>query len=102
MGDFMLYFNVLIAIYLLYYAIKGSGKIYENEFPEEAKKAHNTFLRKFCWIVGVAMLVLSALELIFKAEEWAVILAWTNIIFVLAAVVYYIIIFKKKFGKYQR
>ena len=47
MGDFMLYFNVLIAIYLLYYAIKGSGKIYENDFPEEAKKAHNTFLRKF-------------------------------------------------------
>ena len=35
--DFMLFFNILISIYILYYGIKGSGKIYDVNYPEEPR-----------------------------------------------------------------
>ena len=94
--DFMLYFNIFIAIYLLYYAIKGTGKIYENEYPKEVKEAHAKFLRKFCWIVGIAMLVLTVLELMYTE---LVFLAWIEIGFVGAAVIIYIVVAHIKFRK---
>ena len=58
----MMIFDIFIAIYLLYYAIKGSGKAYENDYPEEMQEAHRKLLRTFCWITGVPLLVLSILE----------------------------------------
>ena len=94
--DFMLYFNIFIAIYLLYYAIKGTGKIYENEYPKEVKEAHAKFLRKFCWIVGIAMLVLTVLELMYTE---LVFLAWIEIGFVGAAVIIYIVVAHIKLRK---
>jgi len=43
--NFMMIFDIFIAVYLLYYAIKGSGKAYENDYPEEMQAAHRKLLR---------------------------------------------------------
>ena len=100
MNDFMLYFNLFIAVYVLYYAFRGTGKIYENDYPNEIKEAHAKFLRKFCWIVGIGMLPLTILELVFGSNGVYSVFSWINIGFVLACVVFYLVIFKVKFGKY--
>ena len=97
--DFMLYFNIFIGVYLLYYAIKGTGKIYENEYPKEVKEAHAKFLRKFCWIVGIAMIALTVLELNFRELTF---LAWIEISFVGAAVVFYVIVAHIKFKQKKK
>ncbi len=100
MNDFMLYFNLFIAVYVLYYAIRGQGKIYENDYPKEIKEAHAKFLRKFCWVVGIGMLPLTILELVFETNTAYSFLSWVNIGFVLVCVVFYLVVFKVKFGKY--
>lgn len=96
--SFMVIFDVFIAVYLLYYAIRGEGKLYEGgEFPEAMREEHKKLLRKFCWIVSVPMLVLSVLEYIFSYTSiWATIL----IIYVLVCIVIYFIVFQKRFKKY--
>ena len=104
--DFMFYFNILIAIYVLYYAFRGKGRIYEVDYPEEARIEYCRMLRLFCWVVGIFMLVLSIAELIlYNTPElyvYSSIVSWINIICVLVAVVVFIIVTKKKFGKYQK
>lgn len=95
--DFMLIFNIFIAVYLLYYAIKGTGKIYENDYPKEMKEVHDKFLRKFCWIVGAGMLVLGILELSLTDNMWVSIV---SMVFVLAAIVAYFIFFRMRFKSY--
>ena len=103
--DFMLYFNILIAVYILYYAIRGKGKIYDVDYPEAAKIEYCSMLRKFCWIVGVFMLVLSIIELCIMnsvPSSIYLLISWLNIGCVLAAVIIFVVVTKKKFGKYQK
>ena len=104
--DFMLFFNILISIYILYYGIKGSGKIYDVNYPEEPKKEYCRMLRIFCLSVGSFMLALSIVEFIMYNDEslapYAGYVSWTNIICVLVAVVIFAVVSRKKFGKYQR
>lgn len=100
MYDFMLYFNLFIAAYVLYYAIRGQGRIYENDYPKAIKEGHAKLLRKFCWIVGLGMLPLTVLELVYDTNNQASVFSWINIGFVLAAIVTYLVIFRVKFGKY--
>jgi len=95
----MLYFNLFIAVYVLYYAIRGQGKIYENDYPTSIKEAHAKLLRKFCWIVGLGMFPLTILELVYSTNQQASFLSWINIGFVLVCVVTYLVIFRIKFGK---
>ncbi len=95
--NFMMLFNIFIAIYLLYYAIKGSGKAYENDYPKEMKESHNKMLRKFCWITGVGLLILSILE--YQAgfdSVWSIV----SIVFVLGCVVTYFILFRVRYKQY--
>lgn len=96
----MLYFNLFIAVYVLYYAFKGTGKIYENDYPKEIKEDHAKFLRKFCWIVGIGMLPLTILELVLQDNPAIAFFSWANIGFVMVCVVFYLVVFKVKFGKY--
>lgn len=100
MNNFMLYFNLFIAVYVLYYAIRGEGKIYENDYPKEIKEAHAKFLRKFCWVIGIGMLPLTILELAFQDNAALGFLSWANIGFVLVCIVIYLVLFKVRFGKY--
>ena len=100
MYDFMLYFNLFIAVYVLYYAIRGTGKIYENDYPQAIKEDHAKLLRKFCWIVGLGMLPMTILELVLETNNQASFFSWINIGFVLVCVVAYLVIFRIRFGKY--
>ena len=106
MIDMMLYFNIFAAIVVLYYAIRGKGQIYDVDYPEEPKKEYCRMMRIFCWCIGVFLLVFSAVELyLFNTPDGAPIamaLSWFDIIATLAAIVVFVIITKKKFGKYQR
>ena len=95
--DFMLMFNIFIAAYLLYYAFKGSGKVYENDYPKAMKEAHAKLLRKFCWITGVGLLVLTILEFIYGFNSpWAIV----SIVFVLGCVAIYFILFRVRFKEF--
>ena len=101
----MLYFNIFVAIILLFYAIRGKGQVYDVDYPEEPKKEYIRMTRIFLFAVGVFLLVLSFVELyLFNNgyEAYAYTLSWFDIITALAAVVIYIIVVKKKFGKYQK
>lgn len=95
--SFMGIFNVFIAVYLLYYGIKGTGKIYEGDYPKEMRESHNKMLRKFCLIVGIPMLGLSILEYMYGFQSiWGTL----NICYVLGAVIVYLIIFYSRYRKY--
>ncbi|MEG0251357.1 MAG: hypothetical protein RR625_01850 [Christensenellaceae bacterium] len=99
--SFMILFNIFIAVYLLYYAIKGTGKIYENEYPTEMKESHNKLLRKFCWITGVPLLVLSILEYASQkgiSSIWGII----SIVYVLGCVVVYFVLFRVRYKDYLK
>jgi hypothetical protein len=96
-NDIMLFFMLFAAVYLLYYAFRGEGKIYENDYPKAMQEEHRNYMRKFCWIVGIGILVFTALEFFNPNNGF---FSWLNIGFVLGAVVVYLIIFRKKFGKY--
>jgi di/tricarboxylate transporter len=88
------------AVYVLYYAIRGKGKIYENDYPKAIQEEHSKFLRKFCWVIGLGILPLTILEFIFEHSSFYPFIEWTNIGFVMICVVVYLIIFRKRFGKY--
>lgn len=97
-NDLMLYFMLFAGVYVLYYAIRGEGKIYENEYPKAIQEEHRKFLRKFCWVIGVGVLSLTALE--FAIGQQFPFISWVNIGYVLGCVVVYVILLRKKFGKY--
>lgn len=63
--QFMSAFDLFIACYVLYYAVKGDGKVYENEYPKEMKEAYRKLMRSFCWILGIGMLPLSVCQYIY-------------------------------------
>ena len=101
--DFMIIFSIFIGVYLLFYAIKGTGKVYENEYPKEMQGLYVSMMRKFCWIVGAGLLGLSVLEYM----EYNGYIAGTgsifsiiSMVFVLVCVVLYFIIFRTKFKDY--
>ena len=105
MIDMMLYFNIFAAIIVLYYAIRGKGQIYDVDYPEEAKKEYCRMIRIFCWCIGIFLLVISIIELwLFNngGAPIAMTLSWFDIIATLAAVVIFVIVTKRKFGKYQK
>ena len=96
-NSLMNYFMLFVAVYVLYYAIRGQGRVYDNDYPKAMKEAHTKFLRKFCWIIGLGMLPLVILEMVYPTVG---IFAWANIGYVLGLVIVYVIMFRIKFGKY--
>ncbi len=95
--NFMMIFNIFIAVYLLYYAFKGTGKVYENDYPKAMKESHAKLLRKFCWITGVGLLVLSILEYIQGFNSvWTIV----SIVFVLACIVVYFVLFRVRYKEF--
>ncbi len=97
--DFMMIFNIFIAAYLLYYAIKGSGKVYENEYPKAMQESYLKFMRKFCWIAGVGMMVFSILEYLNGFDS---IFSILSIVYVLGCVVTYFVLFRVKYKEYLK
>ena len=103
--NFMLFFNIIIAVYLLYGGIKGDGKMYENDYPENVQKEYKSGIRKFCLFTGIIMLVLSILELVLyqypDLNGIANVVSWVNIALVFVAIAVYLILARKKYGKYR-
>lgn len=95
--NMMMIFDVFIAVYLLYYAIRGEGRFYENDFPKAMQEDYHKLQRRFCWITGVPMLVLSVLEYMFSYRS-----VWSYVVigYGLTCVIVYVIIFRVRFGKY--
>lgn len=59
----MTMFELFIGIYLIYAAIKGDGKLYENEFLNCSREEYVSGMRKLAVLTGALMLVSSGLEL---------------------------------------
>ena len=62
--SFMTMFELLIAVYLLYAAYKGDGKLYENEYLNCSREEYVKGMRKLAALTGVVMLVSCGLELL--------------------------------------
>ena len=60
----MTMFELLIAVYLLYAAYKGDGKLYENEYLNCSREEYVKGMRKLAALTGVIMLISSGLELV--------------------------------------
>ncbi|MGI6154071.1 MAG: hypothetical protein ACOYJB_09620 [Christensenellaceae bacterium] len=95
--SFMIMFNIVIAIYILYYAFKGTGRLYDNEFPQDMQEAYRSMMRKFCWVVGIGLLILSVLEYIYG---WRSPVAIVSICYILGCVAAYFVIFRVKFKSF--
>lgn len=64
----MTLFEVCIGVYLLYAAVKGSGKLYENDYLNCSREEYVKGMRKLAVITGVLMLISSGLELVGLVE----------------------------------
>lgn len=94
MSDYLTYFDIIIAVYLLFYAIKGNGSAYNNDYPEDMQPEFRRTTRLFLWIAGGGMLVLSILELYLQTT----VIAWANIIYVAVCVIIWLVYAKVHFG----
>lgn len=100
MDSFMQIFNLLIGVLATYYAITGKGYAYKNDYPEEIKAEANALLRKFLWFIGPFVLVFALLEYFAGLDEGTkFILNWVQIGGVLIAIIVYVIMFRRRFGK---
>jgi len=60
----MTLFELFIAVYLLYSAVKGDGKLYENEYLNCSREEYVKGMRILALITGLLMLASSGLELL--------------------------------------
>ena len=60
----MTMFELFIGIYLIYAAIKGEGKLYENEYLNCSREEYVKGMRILALITGLLMLASSGLELL--------------------------------------
>lgn len=100
--NFFLLINIAIGIYATYAGIVGRGFAYKNDYPEEIKADANALLRKFLLVIGPVMLVGSAVDYFSLLGDATFYFALSVIVIVLALVIVYIVIFRKRFGKYLK
>lgn len=103
MNNMLLIFNAVIGVYATYAAIRGTGAAYKNDYPEAIRDDANALLRKFLFILGPLMLVSAAVEY-FNIFGTALtrILTFVFIAAAIILVVIYIVIFRKRYGKYLK
>ena len=68
-------FELLIGVYLIYAAIKGDGKLYENDYLKCSREEYVKGMRRLALLTGVIMLLSSGLELLGITEPNSV-LSW--------------------------
>lgn len=98
--DFMIIFNLVIGVYALYCGITGKGGAYKNDYPEKIKEEANALLRKFLLVAGPILVVSSAIEYFELFGSFSSMVGLIAIGILLVMVVGYIIIFRKRYGKY--
>lgn len=87
-------FTIIIGLFALYSAITGKGPAYKNDYPKAIQAEANKLMRLFCWVLGPVITVFGVLD--YMGNVWA---SYVNIVFTIGAIVVYMIIFRKKFGK---
>ncbi len=87
-------FTIIIGLFALYSAITGKGPAYKNDYPKAIQAEANKLMRLFCWVLGPVITVFGVLD--YMGHVWA---SYVNIVFTIGAIVVYMIIFRKKFGK---
>lgn len=87
-------FTIVIGLIALYSAITGKGPAYKNDYPKAIQADANKLMRMFCWVIGPVVTVFGVLD--YMGYVWA---TWVNIGFTISAIVVYMIIFRKRFGK---
>ena len=60
----MTIFELFIGVYLIYAAIKGDGKLYENDYLKCSKEEYVKTMRKLAALTGVLMIISGGLELL--------------------------------------
>ena len=106
MQDFdnmFLILNLAIGIYATYAAIAGKGAVYKSDLPKSIKQDADALLRKFLFVIGPLMIVFTALEYfnVFGVGAKQIVAA-VGIVLVLLLIIAYVIIFRKKYGKYLK
>lgn len=77
MGSYFNLFQVVLSLWLLYYAVSGKGKIFENEYLKVPRKQYVRVMRILSLITGLIMGLGAALEYfgvitMGSAGSWAV------------------------------
>lgn len=62
--EFFNYFEIILGIYLLYAAITGKGKYYENPYTKVPREQYVKVMRILALIVGVMIMISPALQLL--------------------------------------
>lgn len=76
-------FEIVLGLYLLYAAVTGKGKYYENEFCKVPREQYVKVMRIFAWCVGVLIMVSPILQLtgvITETSPWGWILWCVNML----------------------
>lgn len=94
----MTLFEVCVGAYLIYAAIKGDGKLYENEFLNCSREEYVSVMRKLAVITGLLMLISSGLELGGLVETGSV-LSWVLWAVTLGSIVVMMVYSSKKTDK---
>ncbi|MDO5110786.1 MAG: hypothetical protein Q4E65_00610 [Clostridia bacterium] len=81
--DFFNIFEIGIGLYLLYAAITGKGRYYDNEYCKVPREQYVKVMRIFAWIVGILIMVAPVLQLtglMAETSVWGWILWLINMI----------------------
>ena len=106
MNGMMRIINLAIGIWATYSAISGKGAVYKNDYPKAIKEEANAFMRKFLWFIGPFMVVttgaLYLLEYLGVSSQAVLIFDLASVAIVVITVVVYVILFRRRFGKYLK
>ena len=98
--------NLVIGVWATYAAISGKGAAYKNDYPKAIKADADALMRKFLWVIGPFMLVstglLYLLEYLGVHADIVRIIDLVSIAIVIALVVVYVVILRKRFGEYLK
>ena len=102
MDNMLIIFNVVIGGYATYAAIVGKGAAYKNDYPKAIQADANALLRRFLFILGPLLLLSSAIEYFNLLGSATKIFTFASIIAAVVIIVVYIVLFRKRFGKYLK
>ncbi len=96
-NQMMSVFMILIGVLALYSAITGTGFAFKNDYPKSIKAEADKLMRVFCWVVGPPCIASGVLE--YMGHQWAY---WASLCIIMPAIVVYIVLFRRRFGKYLK
>lgn len=62
MGNYFVFFDIILGVYFLYCAITKKGSVYKSQFPEKYQGELTKMISIFMWIMGPLFLVSAAFD----------------------------------------